>query len=205
MTRNPVQRLLIIIVMGFLVGFAVPIQAQDSTTEIVLATNTPAQAVITDATPDPESTAAPETSITVEDGGTVNIDAPETSNLPSLLTFIYIIAAAVVGGGSFAVIWERIRRSKEAKDTIERLAEGLSPTWKSTLDRFIDTSEQILKTATEMLTFAREVTDGKPNLPPPEADMAAATPAPYDDVAVQELRSQLTRMQTEINLLRGQG
>lgn len=102
-----------------------------------------------------------------EDTVTVTIEAPESETVPAVLNLVAILLIALAGGGSFAVVWERIRRNKEAKDTIERLAEGLSPTWKTTIDRMLDVAEQVNKTAAEVLQFAREVTDGQPNQPPP--------------------------------------
>lgn len=119
-------------------------------------------AVAQEATPVPEATAtAPDTTTVIaENGATVNIDAPETSNVSTLINLVIVIIAAIVGGGSFALIWSRIRTSKEAKDNLERLYEGLSPTWQPTIER-------TLKIAEELIIFAREVTDHKENLPPP--------------------------------------
>jgi hypothetical protein len=154
-----IQRLLLIVML--VVGFGIPVQAQELTDSPVI---TPL-AEATEIAVVPETTAAaPDTAITVEDGGTVNIDTPDSNTLTWLIDLVKIGIVAIVGGGSFALVWDRIRRSKQAKDTIEKLAEGLSPVWKSTLDRSLDFAEQATKTAAEMVQFAREVTDGRANI-----------------------------------------
>lgn len=102
----------------------------------------------------PEVTATP-------DGVTVVVQQPDA--LPTLVNFGILLAGFVVAGGSFALVWERLRRSKEAKDTIEMLHRGLSPEWKSTIDRVLDLAEQVNTRAGELLEFARDVTDDKPN------------------------------------------
>ena len=142
--------------------FALPAFAQEATE--------PAPAEATQAAP------LTDTEITVEDGGTVNIDAPETNNIPTLINLVIVIIAAIVGGGSFAVIWGRIRTSVEAKNNTERLFEGLSPTWQTTILKVLDVAEQVNKTAGEVLQFARESTDKLPNTTPPEPPSSMSTP-----------------------------
>lgn len=136
------------VLLTLCIVFALPMTAQE----------------VTEVSPTGETTV--EGVVSGEDTATVTIETPESDALPALLNIVVVFIGAIVAGGSFAVIWDRIRRSKEAKDSIERLAEGLSPTWKSTIDRILDVAEQVNKTAGEVLQFAREVTDGKENLPP---------------------------------------
>lgn len=154
------NRILLVVLLSIGVGFVVPVDAQELT-------DAPIGDVLAEATEiaaAPEMTAAaPDMSVVVEDGGTVNIDAPDTSSLLWLIDLIKIIVAAIVAGGSFALMWDRIRRSKQAKDTIERLAEGLSPAWQSTFDRALEYSEAANKRLAETIQFLREVSDGKPN------------------------------------------
>lgn len=137
------------VLLTLCIVFALPLAAQE----------------VTEVSPTGETTV--EGVVSGEDTVTVTIETPESDALPALLNIVVVFIGAIVAGGSFAVIWDRIRRSKEAKDSIERLAEGLSPTWKSTIDRILDVAEQVNKTAGEVLQFAREVTDGAPNQPPP--------------------------------------
>lgn len=136
------------VLLTLCIVFALPMAAQEAT----------------EVSPTGETTV--EGVVSGEDTVTVTIETPESDALPALLNIVVVFIGAIVAGGSFAVIWDRIKRSKEAKDSIERLAEGLSPTWKSTIDRILDVAEQANKTAGEVLQFAREVTDGKENLPP---------------------------------------
>lgn len=143
------KSLLLVAIVLMLLPLGIPMAAQD-VTDLPPTGETPVDVVVTG-----------------EDTVTVTIEAPESETVPAVLNLVAILLIALAGGGSFAVVWERIRRNKEAKDTIERLAEGLSPTWKTTIDRMLDVAEQVNKTAAEVLQFAREVTDGQPNQPPP--------------------------------------
>lgn len=105
--------------------------------------------------------------VTGEDTVTVTIETPRSDALPTLINIAIVFAGAIVAGGSAALVWDRIRRSKDAKDSIEHLANGLSPEWKSTIDRALDYGEAANKRLAELLQFGREITDGKPNEPPP--------------------------------------
>lgn len=143
------KTLLLVAIILMLLPLGIPMAAQEAT-EVPPTGESPVDVVVTG-----------------EDTVTVTIEAPESGTVPAVLNLVAILLVALAGGGSFALVWERIRRNKEAKDTIERLAEGLSPTWQTTINRMLDVAEQVNKTATEVLQFAREVTDGKPNDPPP--------------------------------------
>lgn len=149
------KRYLLVILLLVVLSFAAPVSAQ------------------TDATPEATPVVlAPSAPIVVEDGGTVIVEDSSSGVLSAVLNILGVVAVALAAGGGFAVAWNRIRGSKEAKDNTERLFEGLSPTWQTTILRILDVAQEINKSATEVLIFAREVTDKQPNVETPSAPPA---------------------------------
>lgn len=109
----------------------------------------------------PEATTAPLPPIVVEDGGTLIQEAPEAAfDYSSLLILIAGIAGIAFTGGGALMILNNVLRSKSIKDTTEKLYEGLSPTWQTTIQRTLTIAEDVLR-------FARESTDRLPNVETP--------------------------------------
>lgn len=88
------------------------------------------------------------------------------------------LAGVIAGGGTVAVVLQRANRSKELKDTTEELLAKAVPMSaleivSATANRAIDLAErygeQVRQTVIEGATFIRDVTDGQPNEPAPEA------------------------------------
>lgn len=112
----------------------------------------------------PEATTAPLPPIVVEDGGTLIQEAPEAAfDYSSLLILIAGIAGIAFTGGGALMILNNVLRSKSIKDTTEKLYEGLSPTWQTTIQRTLTIAEDVLR-------FARETTDRLPNTETPSTE-----------------------------------
>lgn len=125
------NRILLILLLCF--AFAAPVLAQEATPE-------------------------PPTTIVVEDGGTVNVEADEPPvDFGALGQFGLYLMLAIAGGGSFALVLTRL--DTRGKDQLEKSYESLSPSWQAVVLKIVDVSEALGK-------LGREVTDGKPNLPP---------------------------------------
>lgn len=124
-------------------------------------------------TPAPEGGAV----TVVEDGGgntTVTVQpAPSVFdylNTGMLVTFVVGgLLGAIAGGGSALAVLSRVDR--QTKDNIEKLHEGLSPSWKSTIERVIDIADTATRTAVALVDLAKQVTDGQPNTDPPPAPL----------------------------------
>lgn len=94
--------------------------------------------------------------------GDVTVPVDVVNNAQTANSVIIIAAGvilAIVGGGTFALVINRI--DKRTKDETEKLYLALPPQWQDTIVRTLDAAEATLR-------LARELTDGQPNSDPPQ-------------------------------------
>lgn len=101
--------------------------------------------------------------IVVEDGGLLIQESPQPAfDYSSMLILLASIAGIVFAGGGALMVLNNVLNSKAIKDNTEKLYEGLSPTWQTTIQRTLTIAEDVLR-------FARESTDRLPNTETPPA------------------------------------
>lgn len=127
-----------------------------------------------DATPEPTPVVAPVNNVTVEEGGTLVLDqTPPVSEVPdtprplidsdSILKLVIAIASAIMlGGGGLMVIHNLLKR-KDVQDVVERQYQQQPPQTQEVVQGAIALLDKSVNLLAEVLTFARNVTDGKPN------------------------------------------
>lgn len=151
---------IVLIIAAFIALAPVPLAAQE-----------PTPVVDTESTPE-----LADTSITVEDGGVVNIDsAPAEPELEpprpivdtdSILTLVIAVSGSILLGGGGLMVLNRFLKRKDVRDVVEARYIAAPPETKEHIQGAIKLLDKAADVMNNALDFARSVTDGKPNEPP---------------------------------------
>lgn len=85
---------------------------------------------------------------------------PEQNNQTNALTILYVVLAAVFGGGGLTYIWDKIRNSKTALDSAESIWLTQSKEMQAVQRKAV---EGLTTVAHGLLDVLNKVTDGLPN------------------------------------------
>jgi uncharacterized ion transporter superfamily protein YfcC len=157
-----VKRIALAIVLAVLVGFAVPIYAQDAT-DVVLVTNTPGPGVDVIATTVPEVVVEATPVVEVPDE-TIEVPISSFWNMQNVMLLTFVIGGvmgALATGGPLLLVIGRI--DKSTKDNAERLFQSTPPSVQETTHRIVGMGETAVETMAALVKLLKEVTDGQPN------------------------------------------